>query len=116
MLWSDHSVKGETEAKANQLICVCTSFDFFNSCTVFEVPDARFVNSAEIETQHKIWEHIWVEVLEKCVLVPETANTSAECNGNLMPAVFRILKIFATPPITTTTSDRNFSTLKQGED
>ena len=50
--------------------------------------------SAEIEAQLKIWEHIWAENLEKCVSVPETAIDSlAECNEDLMPAVFRILKI-----------------------
>ena len=34
---------GETAAKANQLVCVCTSFDFIYSCTVLEVPSALFL-------------------------------------------------------------------------
>ena len=37
----------------------------------------------------------------------------SECNRNLMPALFRILQIFATLPITTATSERSFSTLKR---
>ena len=31
---------GETSAKANQLVCVCTSFDFIYSCTFIEAPSA----------------------------------------------------------------------------
>ena len=46
--------------------------------------------------------------------MPETAvGELAECNKDLMPAMFRILQIFATLPITTATSERSFSTLKR---
>ena len=68
--------------------------------------------SAEIEAQLKVWEHIWAENSEK--FVPETAIDSlAECNEDLMPALFQLLKILATLPITTATSERSFSTLKR---
>ena len=64
-------------------------------------------SSAEIEAELKIWEHIWAENSEKSV--PETAIDSlAECNENLMPALFQMLKIFATLPICTATSERSF--------
>ena len=36
-------VPGETGSKANQLVHVCTSFDFIYSCTVLENPSALFL-------------------------------------------------------------------------
>ena len=69
-------------------------------------------SSAEIEAEFKIWEHIWAENLEKSI--PETAIDSiAECNEDLMPELFQMLKIFATLPINTATSERSFSTSKR---
>ena len=56
-------------------------------------------SSAEFEAELKIWEHIWAENSDK----------------DLMPALFQMLKIFATLPITTATSERSFSTLKRVE-
>ena len=35
---------GETASKANQLVHVCTSFDFIYSCTVLEGPSALLLN------------------------------------------------------------------------
>ena len=69
-------------------------------------------SSAEIEAEFKIWEHIWAENLEKSI--PETAIDSlAECNKDLMPALFQMLNIFATLPITIATSVGSFSTWKR---
>ena len=43
----------------------------------------------------KVWEHIWAENSEKSVR--ETAIDSlAECNEDLMPALFQMLKILTT--------------------
>ena len=69
---------------------------------------------AEIQAQLKIWQCIWADKIGKGEPIPETAvGALAECNKDLMPAMFRILQIFATLPITTATSERSFSTLKR---
>ena len=41
---------GETSAKANQLVCVCTSFDFIYSCTVLEGPSALLQVSKQLQS------------------------------------------------------------------
>ena len=70
--------------------------------------------TAEIEAEMDIWQCIWANKLAKGDTVPKTAvEALSECNRNLMPALFRILQIFATLPITTATSERSFSTLKR---
>ena len=40
-------VPGETGSKANQLVHVCTSFDFIYSCTVLENPSSLFLTVAK---------------------------------------------------------------------
>ena len=64
----------------------------------------------------KIWEQIWIERKRKGKPIPENAIDSLSLvhyNKNLIPAIFRILRIFSTIPITTATSERRFSTLKR---
>ena len=71
---------------------------------------------SEIEAQMKIWEQIWIEKKRKGEPIPENAIDSLSLvhyNKDLIPAIFRILQIFSTIPITTATSERSFSTLKR---
>ena len=67
---------------------------------------------AEIQSQLEIWQCIWADEKVNGEPIPETVVGSlAECNKDLIPAIFRILQIFSLP-ITTATSERSFSTLK----
>ena len=75
---------------------------------------------SEIEAQIKIWEQIWIEKKRKGEPIPKNAMqwifdslSLVHYNKDLIPAIFRILQIFSTIPITTATSKRSFSTLKR---
>ena len=70
--------------------------------------------TSEIDPEMDIWLCIWTNKLAKGDTVPNTVFEALfECNRNLMPALFRILQIFPTLPITTATSEGSFSTLKR---
>ena len=67
-------------------------------------------SSLEIEAQMKIW----AEKKRKGEVIPDNAVDSlAHCNIDLIQAMFSILQIFSTIPITTTTSEITFSTMKR---
>ena len=64
----------------------------------------------------KLWEQIWIEKKRKSEQMSENAIEALSLvhyNKDLIPAIFRILQIFSTIPITTATSERSFSTLKR---
>lgn len=62
-----------------------------------------------IETEYRNWCEI-VKNLNYNLDVIEVMNN---CNSNLFPNVYRLLKILATIPVTTCSAERSFSTMKR---
>lgn len=61
-------VPGETTSKANQLVHVCTSFDFIYSCTVLENPSALFL------TVSKQLQSSTMNLAEICSLIEDVVS------------------------------------------
>ena len=61
-------VPGETGSKANQLVHVCTSFDFIYSCTVLEYPSALFL------TVSKQLQSPTMDLAEVCSLIENVVS------------------------------------------
>lgn len=65
-----------------------------------------------LEAEFEIWKTKWIKTNEKkrpsCAI-----EALSECNPDLFPNIYVLLKIFSTLPVTTCTPERTFSTLKR---
>ncbi|XP_047002713.1 52 kDa repressor of the inhibitor of the protein kinase-like [Schistocerca americana] len=72
----------------------------------------QFLESSSLlmKGELKLWKKKWVDESKR----PETATEALkDCNKQFFPNVYVLLQIFGTIPVTTSTPERSFSTLRR---
>lgn len=84
--------------------------EFLNLAKYYEA-DLEDTSSFALQAEFKLWN----EAIKKCIgEMPKNAiDALNRCNEHLYPNVFALLKIFATLPVSTSSAERSFSTLKR---
>lgn len=92
---------------------MCSKDDVsFNDSDAGELNIYKNIDTGTIATEFSLWKKKWSQ--EDSASRPTTALEALnECQSQLFPNIFYLLKIYATLPVTTCTAERSFSTLKR---
>lgn len=89
--------------------CVYKSYKDIKPCVDFYISNP---NSTAVEAEFLLWQTKWTKILEK--ERPSNAlNSLINCNVDFFPSIFYLLNVLGTLPVSTSTPERTFSTLKR---
>lgn len=75
---------------------------------------SNIIDEDTLEAEIKLWQNKWKFCDPKSESLPANAlGALNECNEDIYPSVFALLKVLATLPVSTATSERSFSTLRR---
>lgn len=85
----------------------------------FAVGSISSVNGAVFSNEVALWQNKWLNQQQKSKNedIPDTGiETLSKCDKEVYPAIYELLKIFSTLPVSTATAERSFSTLRRLKD
>jgi hypothetical protein len=71
------------------------------------------IDRDSLEAEISLWTNKWRSYSNKDELPKNALDTLNECDYNIYPSIFFLIKVLTTLPVTTATPERSFSTLKR---
>lgn len=86
----------------------------------FAVGNISCLNGAVFSNEVALWQNKWLNQQQQKTKnedIPDTGiETLTKCDKEVYPAVYELIKIFSTLPVSTATAERSFSTLRRLKD
>lgn len=108
--FSEHKITITTLQKLLPKQCVKTECRL-QDLDGFSIYSGRYIEKENLLSELALWKSKWLNSTQE---LPDNAiDALNNCNEQLFPNIFCLLKILATLPVTTATPERSFSTLKR---